>query len=535
MYRWMIIGCVVAFVAGAERFTWAAELPPIKKVEARPNRAIEVNGKPFFPIMSWLQDAKNFSTVRECGMNTTAGYWPGSGGTKDVVEYLALVAKADLYGVMPFDKRLKGNPRLLGYIHDDEPDLPHQVSDAEVVPGRGLRVNRQTPLWKIVDGVTHSWSVLDPLQDASLTIRLKQPVTVESLAVWPTISPGLAVAKEVSFAGDGREILRATLEQTRAQQKFKLPKPTAFRELTMTVHSVFPAKQEWGSIGEIEGFDASGKNVLVFPPRHEPRAQPPETLTKYQAIKAGDAARPVFMTLTGDFHPLLSKWSDTQRAELYGQYVRAADVIGYDIYPIYGWNKPEWIYLVHDATKLLAEQSGPRPLYAWIETSKGSQWTGPLERQKDVTPAHIRAEVWMAICGGATGIGYFTHVWKPAYDQFGVPEENRKALRRINDQLARLAPAILGETPRRPVRIRAEGDVKLAALARRHAGDLYIFAVNYDERSREAKARIEIEGLAAGAVIVVVDEDRKLSAEAGLLRDGFTPLDVHVYRVPLGD
>ena len=66
-----------------------------------------------------------------------------------------------------------------------------------MAPGRGLRVNRQTPLWKIVDGVTHSWSVLDPLQDASLTIRLKQPMTVESLAVWPTISPGLAVAKAV--------------------------------------------------------------------------------------------------------------------------------------------------------------------------------------------------------------------------------------------------------------------------------------------------------------------------------------------------
>ena len=37
----------------------------------------------------------------------------------------------------------------------------------------------------------------------------------------------------------------------------------------------------------------------------------------------------------------------------------------------------------------------------------------------------------MAICQGATAIGYFTHVWKPSYHQFGVPEENRKALRRI--------------------------------------------------------------------------------------------------------
>ena len=347
-----------------------------------------------------------------------------------MAEYLALVQKAGLYGVMPFDARLKGHPSLLGYIHGDEPDLPHQVSDADVVPAPALKINRSTPLWKIVDGVSHSWSVLDPLDKAVVTIRLKQPVTVESLAVWPTISAGLAVAKEVSFEADGKEILRATLEAKKGQQKFPLAKPATFKELKLTVLSTYPGEQAWGSIGEIEGFDAAGKNVLLAPPRYEPRAMPAKTLKEYRAIKAADPTRPVFMTLTGHFHPHFKQWSDQQRASLYPEYIQATDVVGYDIYPIYGWNKPEWMYLVYDATQLLAEKAGPRPVYAWIETSKGGQWTGPLEQQKDVTPAHIRAETWMAICGGATAIGYFTHVWKPSYQQFGVPEENRKALRR---------------------------------------------------------------------------------------------------------
>jgi hypothetical protein len=170
-------------------------------------------------------------------------------------------------------------------------------------------------------------------------------------------------------------------------------------------------------------------------------------------------------------------------------------------------------------------------VYAWIETSKGGQWTGPLERQKDVTPAHIRAETWMAICGGATGIGYFTHIWKPSYRQFGVPDENRRALRSINDQITRLAPAILGRKPQSAVTICARGDVKLAVMAREHDGHLYLFAVNYDSRQLEAQAAIGVESLQAGTEITVIDEARTLRSVAGSFTDTFAPLAVHVYRV----
>jgi len=510
----------------------AEELAPIESVEIK-DRAFSVNGKPFFPLMIWLQDAKNFPAAKACGMNTVAGYWPGSSGTKDVAGYLALVEKAGFYGVMPRSDRLKGHSHLLGYIHGDEPDLPRQVNDAEIVPAQGLKINRGAPLWKLVDGVWHSWSVLDPMEGASLTIRLRQPVTVESIAVWVTTSPGLAVAKEVSFHGDAKEILTATLEVKKGEQKFPLAKPATFRELKITVDSAHPGQHAWGSIGEIAAMDAKGRNVLLAPPRHEPRAQPEETLEEYRAIKRTDPSRPVFMTVTGYFHPQFGKWTDEQRKALYPAYVEATDVIGYDIYPIYGWNKPEWIHLVNDATARLTELAGPRPVYAWIETSKGGQWTGPLEKQADVTPRHIRAEVWMAVCNGATGIGYFTHVWKPSYDQFGVPEANRKEIRRINDQITRLTPAIIGGEPSGKMNVRAEGDVKISAMTKVHDGRLYVFAVNYDERLKQAEATITVEGLPPGREVEVVDEGRTITTRAGSFSDSFDPLAVHIYRVAL--
>ncbi len=237
------------------------------------------------------------------------------------------------------------------------------------------------------------------------------------------------------------------------------------------------------------------------------------------------------MTLTGNFHPHFGKWTEAQRAELYPAYIQATDVVGYDIYPIYGWNKPEWLHLVHDATEMLVTHAGSRPVYAWIETSKGGQYTGSLDRQHDVTPAHIKAEVWMAICRGATAIGYFTHIWKPSYKQFGVPEENRKALREINDQITRLTLPILGEPARQAVSIKAATEVKLDCMAKRSGGDLYVFAVNYDEKAIPANATITIEGLLAEASVEVVDEEREIRSEAGVFRDTFAPLAVHIYRV----
>ena len=524
---WAVV-CGLSLACGGAR---AAALPAIESVAIAPNRAFQVNGKPFFPLMSWLQDASNFPSVTACGMNTTAGYWPKSSGTKDVTEYLALVERAGLYGVMPYHAGLKGRPSLLGYIHGDEPDLPHKVNDATVVPAKHIRVNRRTPLWKLLDGVTHSWSVLDPMEGASVTIRLKEPVTVERLAVWLTVSKGLAVAKDVAFAADGKPVATATLEAKKGAQAIRLAQPATFTALTFSVRSAYPGQNEWGSIGEIQGFDAAGKNVLLAPPREVPRAQPEAVMKGYRAIKAADPSRPVFVTFTGNFHPFFKKWTDEQRTSLYPAYIQAADVVGYDIYPIYGWNKPEWLHLVHEATDRLVTLAGPRPVYAWIETSKGGQWTGPLERQKPVTPAHIRAEVWMSICRGATAIGYFTHVWKPSYHQFGVPEENRRALRAINGQIARLAPAILAAAPPQAATIRSPESAKLDVLTRQHDGSLYLFAVNYDERLKKATATIAVPGLAAGAAVEVVDEGRTLRSGAGSFADAFEPLAVHIYRI----
>lgn len=528
-----VVGILLLLLC-TERMVWG-ELPPIEKVETGPDRALHVNGKPFLPIMAWLQNPSNFSLVKKCGMNTVAGYWPRAGGTQNVAEYLELVKAAGLYGVMPYDPAIKGHPALLGYIHDDEPDLPHQESSADVQPGPGLRLNAKTPLWRMVDGDESSWSVLDPLENAEWTIRLESPATVGRVAFWLTVSPGLSVATEIALLDGDREVGRFKLEAKRGKQEFTLPQPLTAREFRFRVVRVQTGQNEWGSISEVAGYDATGRNIFLSPPRLVPRQWPERTKEVYQKIKSADPSRPVFMTFTGYFHPHFSKWSEQERRSLYPAYIEATDVVGFDIYPIYGWNKPEWIHLVYEATAQLTGMAGELPVYAWIETSKGGQYTGPLENQKEVTGRHIRAEVWMALCGGATAIGYFTHVWKPAYSQFGVPEENQQALKEINDQLTRLAPAILATRETEKLRVEVPEKARLAAFLTTHEGFAYIFAVNYDPEEKPVTAKFILSGLAdsVSGPVEVVDEDRSLPLSDRQFVDNFGPLGVHIYRIRL--
>ena len=48
-------------------------LEPIKKVEVGKNREFVVNGKPFFPIMSWAQPSKMYPKLRDLNFNTFCG------------------------------------------------------------------------------------------------------------------------------------------------------------------------------------------------------------------------------------------------------------------------------------------------------------------------------------------------------------------------------------------------------------------------------------------------------------------------------
>ncbi|NLF31635.1 MAG: hypothetical protein GX591_12200 [Planctomycetes bacterium] len=276
----------------------------------------------------------------------------------------------------------------------------------------------------------------------------------------------------------------------------------------------------------------------------EPKRPAAEVQEHYRNIKQADPSRPVLVTFTGHFfEKIRSHYTAEQQATLYRQYIQGADVVGFDIYPIYGHGRPGWLNHPADAVAQLTKMAGPRPVYAWIETSKGSRWMS-YERQPDVLPMHTRFQVWGALINGATAIGYFTHAWAPTFKEFAPTDEMRAELLRINSQMTRLAPAILAAPARTAVTMTMSDGLPCQFKATTHDGSLYLFAQNRDLgpnsenlgqfdpiSPRGGTATFTVAGMKAGTTIEVVDENRTLTAADGGFTDAFGPLAEHIYKI----
>ncbi|HET7567475.1 MAG TPA: fibronectin type III domain-containing protein [Gaiellaceae bacterium] len=255
--------------------------------------------------------------------------------------------------------------------------------------------------------------------------------------------------------------------------------------------------------------------------------EPDQHGTKPAAIAAatarGHRARPrrlTFVTLTSGFFGPTAHAAPAP----YRSYARAADVVGFDVYPVYGWCRPDLIAWQADAPRALVRLARPgEPVYSWIEAaSTSSQWC----RGRGVQPQELRAETWMTLVNGATAIGWFTHSWTPDYSQFRVSSAVQRELKRTARQLTTLAPALLAPPAR--LAVAADGG-RVDAVARRLGGALYVFAVNVSRTP--VRASFALAGAGDGPV-QVFEEGRSVHAAGGAFSDRFAPLAVHLYVVP---
>jgi hypothetical protein len=390
----ILVVIMIAFLGVSAMAQTSVE--PIKKVEVGKNREFVVNGKPFFPIMSWAQNPKSYARLQALGINTHCG-----GADAESAK------AAGCYAVPGFERGKSESEYILAYIFDDEPDMP---------------------------------------------------------------------------SGKGAE------------------------------------------------------------------AKPRQTTEKVNArcaeIKAADPNRLLFMTFTGNFTKEEgNSYPEEVRNKMYPEYIKGADVAGFDIYPIYGSGYAAHLNWVGSGVSQLCKIAGKRPVYTWVETSKGSKWM-TYEKQPDVLTIHTRNEVWQAIINGATAIGYFTHAWRPEFKEFAPTEEMQKELLRINTQITRLTPAILAGPAKKKIEMAFENGLYCQFKATENEGSVYIFALNSDLgptadkakqfdpiSPRAGKATFTVASLKAGTKIEVIDEKRTITAGDGTFTDEFSPLAEHIYKM----
>jgi len=206
----------------------------------------------------------------------------------------------------------------------------------------------------------------------------------------------------------------------------------------------------------------------------------------------------------------------------YKRFAALADVIGFDMYPIVKFcGRVPLTDMFHAQRELMTIYAPGKPTFQWIETS---QMTGECPTLQ-ITPAIVNAETWLAVAGGACGIGYFTNSWTgDLWDRWDFDPGVEQQIASTVASVQSLAPALCDGT---------YGDVvtpwngTVVASSRTLNGALYVIAVN--GAAKPANVPFRVDAL-AGRTLTVLGEGRTIKpVKKVIFRDSFAPYQVHVY------
>jgi hypothetical protein len=206
----------------------------------------------------------------------------------------------------------------------------------------------------------------------------------------------------------------------------------------------------------------------------------------------------------------------------YAQFAARGDFVGFDLYPVVKFcGRIPLLDVFRAQHELATIYAAGKPTFQWIET-------GPMTGEcttLQVTPAIANAEAWLAVAGGAAGIGWFTIGWTPAgWTRWQVDGPMLAQIATTDARLHSLAAVLTA--PQGPVDV-APADA-VAASSRTYDGAAYVIAVNSTDRPTTATLRIP--GLRA-STLQVLEEGRSVrSTKKGVVRDTFAPYAVHLYR-----
>jgi hypothetical protein len=217
-----------------------------------------------------------------------------------------------------------------------------------------------------------------------------------------------------------------------------------------------------------------------------------------------------FLTLTNHFYSGAAPLA--QGRGVYPGLVAKADMIGFDLYPLQSWCRPDRLVDVYHSQRELVDLAQGKPTFQWIEAAG---MTCPHDGPTAVTPQTVWAESWLAIAGGAKGLGFFP----PAAWTGDVGE----AIAEVTERVQQLGPALT--SPETEARVEP-ADSLVRVGARKGGGKLTVAAVNAGYEP--AEATITVPGL-AGRALSVVDTGRRIEPDGDTFVERFPPLGARVY------
>ncbi len=266
--------------------------------------------------------------------------------------------------------------------------------------------------------------------------------------------------------------------------------------------------------------------------RYGPPVPPARIVAEYQALRAADSTRPIMLNLgQGVANDEWLGRGPGASLDDYPAYVRGADIVSFDVYPVAGLDRPDsaqllW-YVAKGLDRLAKWTGGRQRVWNCIECTHISN------PKAKATPHQVRAEVWMSLVHGSRGLIYFVHQFKPRFNEHALLDdpEMLAAVTAINAQIRELAAVLNSPEVSGLARVRSSNtDVPIDLATRQHGKTTYVFAVAM--RNSPARGGFEIKGLAPLATAAVLGEQRRITIKEGRFEDDFRPYDVHLYAIP---
>jgi hypothetical protein len=258
---------------------------------------------------------------------------------------------------------------------------------------------------------------------------------------------------------------------------------------------------------------------------YDPCIAPATIITGYETMKKNDSTRPVYLGLGRGVADTqwVGRGTCSGKTEMYPEYAKGADILGFDIYPA---NDGVAIEIVASGLDNLLNWSGKtKPVIGIIEASN-------IDNKNRPTPAQIKSEVWMDIVHGAAGIEYFCHRFAPTFSETDCLDDAPTAavLKEINAQITQLAPVLNSPPVANGVTVQSStANIPVDTLLKRHAGATYLFAS--EMRSGTTTATFTLRGMPVAASAEVIGESRTIPVASGAFSDTFQAYGIHLYRI----
>ncbi len=262
-----------------------------------------------------------------------------------------------------------------------------------------------------------------------------------------------------------------------------------------------------------------------------PPVPPADVVERYRKMREADPTRPVLLNLGQGvaWDDYVGRGVRTRHPEDYAEYLKDCDIASFDIYPVVH-DKPEvsgklW-YVPRGVQRLREWSKGQKVVWNCVEAARIDS-----EKAKP-TADQVRAEVWMSLVHGSTGIVYFVHQFKPSFVEASLLQDAEllRGVTAVNRQIHELAPVLNSATVADGATVASSNpEAPVAAMAKVHGGATWVFAVGM--RDVPVRATVALKGAPRQAAAEVLGEDRTVPVREGRFEDDFGPYAVRLYRV----